>query len=442
MSAPALRMPMTCQTLYYVLAPERFFARAHRRYGDAFRMRVLGESLLVLADPAAVREVFAYGPQQVNSGEANEMLRPVLGTRNLLLLDGEEHLHRRKMVLGPFHGERMRAYEQVIRQAVSREIASWPIGQPAAVLPRMQALTFSVIMRTVFGVQEERRLDTLGQALAQMLSWITDTRRVLIYYLLGPDRLMRVSAFRRQLEAVDQEVLAEIARRRRETDLSERQDILSLLIQARDEHDQRLSDEELRDELVTLLIAGHETTATLIAWAIYELARDQDSQRRLAHAPEGFSDAVITETLRLHPPIPLVVRLAREPIVLAGHRCPSGTIVAPCQLLVHRRAQLYPDPWVFKPTRFLTERPVASEWFPFGGAVRRCVGASFAQFEARIVLEELIGRLRFVAIRRRERTGRRAIVLTPSRGARVIATPRTPSRRQGPVSDSTMLGVS
>lgn len=423
---PSVRMPVLLQTLRYTLDPEGYFAESHRRHGDVFTMRVLGQRWVVLAHPDAVREVFSHGPQAVNSGEPNQTLRPVIGSRNLLLLDGEEHLHRRRMVLPPFHGERMRAYEEVIRVAIREEIAAWPIGEPTAVLPRMQALTFAVILRCVFGVQEGARLGPLGEVLRDMLAWVTDMRRVLFFFLLGPERLEGLRSFRRQVERVDREILSEIAHRRRMGDLDERQDILSLLIQATDEEGRSLSDGELRDELMTLLIAGHETTATLISWAAHELARDQISQDRLASEPGAFADAVITETLRLRPPVGAVVRRLREPLSVAGYDLPTGTNVLPLTLLVHRRGDLYPDPWSFRPTRFIDARPPAGGWFPFGGSVRRCIGASFAQFEAKIVLEEMTAALRLRPVEERpERTGRRAVVLIPAKGAQVIAQRRS-----------------
>jgi cytochrome P450 len=417
-----MRGSVLLQTLRFTLDPEGYFATAHRRYGDIFTTHVLGQQWLVIAHQDLVKEVFSHGPEEVDSGDANQSLSPVLGTRNLLLLDGEEHLHRRRIVLPAFHGERMRAYEEVIRAAIGEEIARWPIGEPVAALPRMQALTFAVIMRCVFGVDEGERVGPLGVVLRGMISWVTDTRRVLFFFLVGPQRLDKVPAFRRQVERVDREILAEISRRRAMGDLHEREDILSLLIQATDEDGNHLSDGELRDELMTLLIAGHETTATLLSWAIHDLARDQASQDRLARDGRAFCDAVITETLRLHPPTGGLARRVREPLRIGGYDLPIGTDIVPVTLLVHRRADLYPDPWTFKPERFLDARPPAGGWFPFGGSVRRCVGASFAQFEAKIVLEELTKALWVRPVKRRpERTSRRAVVLVPSKGSRVIA---------------------
>lgn len=420
-----LRGPGFAQTLHYGLDPEGFFTRAHNRFGDVFTTRVLSEDWVVLGHPAAVKEAFALGPNDANSGEANFVLRPLIGTRNLLLTDGQEHLARRKLVLPPFHGDRMRAYEETIREAAEAQIKALPLGEPVTLLPHMQSLTFSVIMRCVFGLRDGERLRSLGDPLQRMLGWITDMRRVLIIGLLGPDWLMRMPKFRRQLEVVDRELTGEIESRRLAEDLDEREDILSMLLMAQDEDGRGLSDQELRDELVTLLIAGHETTAALIAWAVHELARAPQHQDSLSRNEGGFSEATVTETLRLRPPVPLVLRRLRRPATIAGHRLPAGATLVPSTLLVHRRPDLYPEPWTFDPTRFLDRRPVASEWFPFGGSVRRCIGAAFAQFEGRIVLEELSHALHFEPVRKRpERVGRRGPVLVPNRGARVVAARR------------------
>ncbi|HEX4114760.1 MAG TPA: cytochrome P450 [Solirubrobacteraceae bacterium] len=417
-----MRGSVLLHTLRFTLDPDGYFAAAHRRCGDVFTLRVLGQQWVAIAHPEIVKEVLALGPEQVDSGEANQALSPVLGMRNLLLLDGAEHLHRRRIVLPPFHGERMRAYEETIRSAAGKQIAQWPLAEPVAALPRMQALTFAVIMRCVFGMEEGERVGELAEALQTMIAWVTDMRRVLFFFLVGPERLNSVPAFRRQLARVDKEILAEIARRRAMADLNEREDILSMLIQATDEDGRHLSDEELRDELMTLLIAGHETTATLLAWAIHDLARDRVAQDRLASEGAAFCDAVVTETLRLHPPTGGIVRRLREPLTIGGYQLPAGTDLLPITLLVHRRADVYPDPWTFRPTRFLDRRPPTGGWFPFGGSVRRCIGASFAQFEAKIVLEELTRALSLRPVRpRTERTSRRAVVLVPAKGARVIA---------------------
>jgi cytochrome P450 len=389
---------------------------------------VVGEEWVMLAHPDAVREVFGHGPDDLDSGQANFALRPILGTRNVLLLDGTEHLRRRKLVLPPFHGERMKSYEQIITEVAVRDLTSWPLATPFSVLPHMQAVTFEVIIRAVFGVQEASRLDRLRAILSDFLSWTTHWRRAFVFAFLGPERVMALPGFRRQLAEVDAEILGEIARRREAPDLAEREDVLSQLLQARDEEGLPLSDEEVRDELVTLLVAGHETTAALLAWALDELADAPAVQERLVAGEEGLSEAVITETLRLRPPVPLgALRRLSKPLRIGGRDLPAGTTVAACALLVHRRADLYERPDDFVPDRFLDAKPPAGGWLPFGGGVRRCVGAAFAQVEARLVLEEVTRRVRIAHPPGRPPIGigRRGIVLVPRRGGRLVVTERS-----------------
>ncbi|HEX2084907.1 MAG TPA: cytochrome P450 [Solirubrobacteraceae bacterium] len=418
---PGPRAPGALQSLWYGLDPYGFFGRAHRRYGDVYTVRVTGQTWVVLAAPGLVRQTFAHGPDAVDSGVANRPIRPLIGTRNVLLLDGGEHLRRRRLVLPPFHGDRMRAYAPIVEEALGRQVARWPLGRPVAVLAGMQAITLDVILRAVFGVQDAARLERLRVNVRRVLGWLTAKRAGLIFAFLGPERLERMPRFQRELAAVDGDVFAEIARRREDGGLAERSDVLSLLLQARFEDGSALSDHDLRDELVTLLVAGHETTAALLSWAVHELARAPEAQERLATGEDGWADAVVSETLRLHPPVPLVVRRLREPLSFDGVSLPAGATVAPCSVVVHRRADVWPAPGSFRPERFAGSRPPAAAWFPFGGGVRRCLGASFAQFEARTVLSELT---RAFALRppgrRREWVGRRGIVLVPARGGRVV----------------------
>jgi cytochrome P450 len=414
------------QTLRYGLDPYGLFESAHRAFGDVFTLRVMAETWVVLAHPEAVRELYAHGPDELDSGVANLSLRALLGTRNVLLLDGAEHLRRRKIVLPPFHGERMRAYEELIREATRREIATWPSDDPVPTLPRMHAITLRVVLRAVFGVREGPELDRLTASLRRLMTWTTDIRRGLVFGFLGPDRLTALRGFRRQLAEVDEQLLAEIARRREAADLRDRSDILSLLLQARHEHGEALSDRELRDELMTLLVAGHETTAAALSWALTEVARDPQAQARLAAGEPGLAAAAITETLRLHPPLPLgSLRRLRRPMTIAGWELPAGATVASCSALIHRRPDLYPRPATWQVDRFLGTRPPAGGWLPFGGGVRRCVGAAFAEFEARTVLDELTRALELQPAGGPSRwVARRGIVLVPPQGGRVVAVRR------------------
>jgi cytochrome P450 family 135 len=423
---PGPRWPLAVQTLRFGLDPYGLFESAHRAFGDVFTLRVMAETWVILAHPDAVRELYGHGPDELDSGVANRSLRPLLGTQNLLLLDGAEHLRRRKLVLPPFHGERMRAYEDLIREATRREIATWPSSVPVATLPRMHAITLRVVLRAVFGVEEGPALERLAASLRRLMTWTTDPRRSFVFGFLGPDRLMSLRGFRRQLAEVDAELLTEIARRREAADLGDRTDILSLLLQARHEDGDALSDRELRDELMTLLVAGHETTAAALSWALTEVAADPAAQARLADGEPGLAEAAIAETLRLHPPVPLgSLRRLRQTMTIAGGQLPAGATVASCSLLIHRRPDMYPQPTTWRVDRFLRTRPPAGAWLPFGGGVRRCVGAAFAQFEARTVLDEITRALQLrPAGTRSRRTGRRGIVLVPPRGGPVIATAR------------------
>ena len=433
---PGPRRPLAFQTLRYGLDPYGFFESAHRAFGDVFTVRAIGETWVILAHPDAVRELYALGPDQVDSGVANQALRPLLGTRNLLLLDGDEHLRRRKLVLPPFHGERMRAYDELIRDATRRELAAWRLGTPVPTLPRMQAITLRVVLRAVFGVEEGPRLDRLGAILRRLVTWTTDPRRALVFAFLGPDRLMGLGAFQRRIAEVDGALVEEIARRRTAPDLTDRTDILSLLLGARDEGGAALTDRELRDELLTLLVAGHETTAAALSWALTEVARHPEAQARLADGEPGLAEAAVTETLRLHPPVPLgSLRRARRPLTIAGWQLPAGATLASCSLLIHRRPDVYEAPTTWRVDRFLNTRPPAGGWLPFGGGVRRCVGAAFAQFEARTVLDEILHALVLrPAGSRPRRVGRRGIVIVPSRAAPLIATARATTRSIEPAS--------
>lgn len=412
------KTPEPLQSLAYGLDPYGYFARARRRYGDVFLARPLGQRWVVLAHPEAVREVFAHGPDRLDSGAANADLRPILGLRGVLMLDGAEHLARRRLVLPPLHGEALRSYRPLIEAAAARQIERWAEEPRAAVLPLMQALTLEVALRAIYGLEDAERIDRLGAALRRLLSWTTELRRMLLYGFLGPDRLTSLRPFRRQLAAVDTLIYAEIARRRVDPDLEQRTDALSLLLRARDADGAPLSDRDLRDELTVLMVAGHETTAALLAWGIAELAACPAAQRDLAAERPGFAEAVVKETLRLHPPVPLgALRVLREPLRIAGRDLPAGATVAPCALLIHRRTDIYPQPEEFRPERFLDRRPGAGEWIPFGGGVRRCIGAALAEMEGRVVLREIAQRLQLDGPRPGSAgVARRGLVLVPPRG--------------------------
>jgi cytochrome P450 len=425
---PAVRSPRLLQWLRYGFAPEAFLLGARRRHGDAFVVRVFGQEWVVLGHPDAVREVFTGDPEALYSGEANENISGIIGRRNVLILDGAEHLARRRLVLPPFRGEHVRGYTGLVQDVARPQIAQWPQGRTVAALDHLRDITFEVILRAVFGVEDRPRLQRLGKTLADLLTWTVDPRRIMQFALRGPERLESSRGFRSQVAAVDEQVLAHIAERRADPRLPERTDVLSLLLRARDADGAPLPDRDVRDELVTLLIAGHETTAALLGWALHDAVRTPGVMDRLAAREEGYAEAVVTESLRLRPPVPVVVRRLKRPLTIAGLDLPAGVTVAPSPVLVHQRPELYPDPQAFRPDRFLGVKPSAWEWFPFGGGVRRCLGATFAMAEAAIVLTELAAAWELApGTRRPEKTGRRGIVLVPRDGCRVTVVARRAS---------------
>jgi cytochrome P450 family 135 len=401
-----------------------------RRYGDMFTLRISHEGTWVfLTDPDAVKQVFTGDPRLLHAGEANVVLLPVLGSKSVLLLDEQEHMAQRKLMLPSFHGQRMRSYEKVMTEVAVREIERWPLGVPLSAWPTMQAITLEVILRTVFGVQEGERLRRLGDALRQVLAWGTRPQRLALLAAIGPRRIAELRVFRRVLDPADELIYQEIRRRREAPDLEERDDVLSLLLQARHEDGSPMSDKELRDELMTLLVAGHETSATSLAWALEALVRHPDALARLRDevdsGDDAYLDAVLKETLRLRPVVALVLRRLTEPVEIGGRLLPAGVTVAPSIYLLHRRPDVYPDPRAFRPDRFLERPPGTYTWIPFGGGVRRCLGASFAQFEMKVVLRALVSRLDLRAAHpRSERRVRRAIIFAPERGGEIVATRR------------------
>jgi cytochrome P450 len=398
------------------------------RYGDMFTIRVAYEGTWVmLADPEAIKQVFTGDPRVFHAGEGNEILAPLLGRNSLLVLDEKRHMSQRKLLLPPFHGERMQGYAQTMGEIAEREIDSWPSGTPYKLRPRMQALTLDIILRTVFGVgvDEAEKLADLRGALREFLDITTNPRLLLPLLLVGPKRVRGISAFGRRIDRVDELIYREIAERRRAGDLEERDDVLSMMIGAHHEDGSPMRDEEMRDELLTLLVAGHETTATSLSWAVERLVRHPEKLERLrvevSDGREEYLTATIQETLRLRPVISIVLRRLTEPVEIGGYELPAGVSVAPSVYLVHRNPEIYPEPDRFLPERFLERPPGTYTWIPFGGGVRRCLGASFAQFEMAVVLRELVKRHQIRPAKpESERIFRRAITETPRHDAEVI----------------------
>ena len=426
MLPPGPKLPQAVQTLGWVTRPGPWLDRLHRRYGDAFTLRIVNEGTWVmLSDPEAIKQVFTADPKLLHAGEANKILRPLVGPRSVLLLDEGEHMTQRKLLLPPFHGERMKAYGDLMTAVAEEEIASWPASRPVATRPAMQRITLEIVMRAIFGLQAGAEREGLRRALLAMLDWTMDTRRLALLIVLGPDRIGRLPTYRRVMGTLDEIVHAVIAERRAQGDLGDRADILSMLLGATHDDGSPMTDEELRDELVTLLVAGHETTATALSWALERLARHPTAWRRLREGDEEYLDAVVKETLRLRPVLPIVVRRLTAPMTIGGFDLPAGVSVAPCIQLVHRRPDVYPEPRAFRPERFL-ERPAGTyTWIPFGGGVRRCLGASFAQFEMAAVLRVLARRAAALTPDRPapERVARRSITLVPAREGQVAIDP-------------------
>jgi cytochrome P450 len=393
------------QTARWAARPIRFLEDCRRRYGDVFSVMFQGwqRPLVMVARPDVLRAL--YAERHGLPPGRTQTLRPLLGARSLLLLEGEEHLARRRLMTPPFHGERMRAYEAVMREAAARELATWPEGRPFAVHPGMQAITLEVIMRAVFGVADDARL----KALLRDLLATTTSMGLQLSVMFG--RRRPLERLRDMSREIDERLLAEVARRRR----APGDDICSLLVAA------GMDDDEVRDQLMTLLIAGHETTATGLAWALDLLAHHPEVAARARDDGDAYLRAVVSESLRLRPVVPLAGRRLASELTVDGITLPAGTDVTPAIWLAHTRAQDYPEPYAFRPERFLDTPPATYTWLAFGGGVRRCIGAAFAELEMRTVLREILTRFELrPASRRRERVARRNVTFSPRHGTRVV----------------------
>jgi cytochrome P450 len=423
---PGPRMGRVPQTAIWSRKAQWLLEQSRARFGPMFTLKIAYEGdWAVISDPDLVKQVFTGDPRVFHAGEGNQILRPVLGDNSVLVLDEKKHIAQRKLLLPPFHGERMQAYGEKMAEIAAREIESWPTGVPYKLRPRMQAITLEIVLETVFGVHGGERMEPLRDALREFLDLTTDPRVLLPILMVGPTRITRIPAFRRRVEGVDQLLAAEIAERRAAEDLADRDDVLSLLVQARHEDGSPMSDAEIRDELLTLLVAGHETTATALSWAMERLTRSPEQMERLRDEVEAGEEAYLTatiqETLRLRPVIVVVIRKLTEPVELGGYELPAGARVVPSIHLIHRDPATYPEPDRFLPERFLDNPPGTYTWIPFGGGVRRCLGAAFAQFEMAVVLRELVRRYEITpAAPASERPFRRAITETPRHDAKVI----------------------
>jgi cytochrome P450 len=415
---PPLSLPV--QSLLFWRQLDRFLRGCKRRYGPVFTLRVAPwGTIVVVSEPAEIKRVLTGDPELWRAGESYDLLAPLIGERSVVVLDGAEHLRVRKQLLPPFHGDMMSRYERLIETIAAEEVASWPVGRPIALIERMRAITLEVMLQAVIGVEEAQRLGALRQALARavqlrpllLLMWVWQPLKQ-----VGPWR-----AFNRQLELARRLLREEIERRRADPSVERRSDILSVLICAGE-----LDDRELLDQLATLLLAGHDTSTTALAWAIERLVRHPAALLR-AREDSSYLDAVVKETLRLRPVLPAITRRAGAPVEVAGYQLPAGVTVMPCIRLLHLSADLYPDPQTFEPERFLDGQGQGYAWIPFGGGTHRCIGAAFASFQMGIVLRTILAHAELRADRPKDESIRSEhIMFVPSRGSRVVKTSQRP----------------
>ena len=427
---PGPRLAPPLQLLGFFSRPTAFLNRCRDRYGDVFTLRMPAtEPMVFLGDPALVKAVWTRDKVNGLPEGRRVTLEPVLGPRSVLLQEGAEHLRRRRLMLPPFHGERMRRYGEVMDEMTLRDIERWPLGEPFPLMPRMQAITRDVILRAVFGTRAGEREDELRRRIDDVLvrtTRATTQLAVLAAEAAGQPR----TPFHRAVRRMDDVLYAEIRDRQAATDLDARDDILSMLVQARDEEGAPLDEDELRDQLVTLLLAGHETTATALAWAFDALFRNPGVRSKLeASLADGdeYLDAVVEEVLRIRPTVPDIGRRLGEPLALGdGNELAPGTAVFASVHLLHDREDLFPEPHAFRPERFVgDDRPSTYAWIPFGGGMRRCLGAAFAQYEMRRVLRTILERTDLrPATDHAEPPERRPVTVVPRHGTPAILAAR------------------
>ena len=419
-SPPGPTIPAALQTLRWVTRPIAFMQQSRRTYGEAFSIRFAGfkTPMILVSDPGLVKATYSNPNNTLPEGRI-ALLQPVLGKKSVILLDGKEHMARRKLMLPAFHGERMRSYQDVMEATIDREIETWPVGEAFPIHERMQAVTLEVILHTIFGVTDGERLDRLRALLARVLE---DTAvggwQVLNLFTSRFGGPAGPPGFTEGLRQIDLELNGLIKERRADPGLEERTDILSMMAAAEFADGTRMDESELRDQLMTLLVAGHETTATALAWTFDLVLADQrvlgKLKAELAEGGDEYLRATITESLRLRPVIPIAGRILDEAVEVDGVRLEAGSNLAPSIWMAHTRADSFPEPFAFKPERFLENPPETYSWIPYGGGVRRCLGAAFAEFEMRVVLTEVLTRCDLrLADNRPQRIGRRNITLSP-----------------------------
>jgi cytochrome P450 len=432
---PGPSAPVTLQTIGWWTRPTSYLERLRARYGARFTMRLLGQPpFVVLSDPEDLRELFTAPPDVLHPGEGARLLEPVVGANSVILLDEAPHLEQRRLLLPAFHGDRMQRLTGLMTELTERELASWPVGEPVALHPRLQRLTLEIILRAVFGLDEGARLEGLRDRLTAILSFGDSPLSLLPaaqHVLRGRGRFGR---FERDRAEVDRELYALMAERRREA--ADRDDVLAMLLGAEHADGSPMTDAEIRDELLTALVAGHETTASSLAFAFEQLARAPEAQDLLAAGDDAYLEATIDEVLRRRPVLPNPEpRLVKQPVEIGGWTYPEGVVLIGSAYLVHHDPAIYPQPHAFRPERFLTAKPGTYTWIPFGGGRRRCLGASFALLEMRVALRAAAERFTVAPAGAPRRPRRRMITITPGDGGLVRLERRTgvarPAARAG-----------
>jgi cytochrome P450 len=433
---PEVQLPRAVQTLRFSRRQIEFVFRARRELGDVFGVRfvVIPGGVVVTSHPDHARSLFTAKPELVPSLTAESPLRPIVGPNSVLTANGPSHMRQRKLLLPPFHGEAIERYVEMISEVAEREIDRWPIGRVFPLAPRMQAITLDVIMSGIFGIEGRPQPGTAEHRLrfaVRQLATVSTSPLALVGELSNLGRAEPVGLTRHAVALLDRATYPVIAERRRVEDLADRSDILSLLLHASTEEGERLTDPELRDELLTLVLAGFETTANSLAWTWERLLRTPEAYERLRDAVRSDTqaaeqvEAAITEGMRTRPVIPIVGRRVAVPWRLGDYVVAAGTGVSISILLLHHREDLYPEPFAFRPERWLDGKPGTYEWIPFGGGTRRCLGATLAMAEQRVVLTAMARRLDLRPDRAEpEHAQHRNVTMIPSRGARAVLVAR------------------
>jgi cytochrome P450 len=427
---PGPRLPAPIQTVGWWTRPTAYAHRLRARYGPRFTMRLLGQPpFVILTDPADVKALFTAPPDALHPGEGARLLEPIVGRNSVILLDEAPHMEQRRLLLPAFHGDRMQRLTGLIADLAEREIADWPTGEPVALHARLQRLTLEIILRAVFGLDEGERLDALRTRLAAILSFGDSPVSMLPAAQRALSGRGRFGRFERDRAEVDRHLYELMAERRASAE--EREDVLEMLLAARHGDGSPMSDEEIRDELLTALVAGHETTASSLSFAFEALAHAPDVQERIREDDGGaYLQAAIHEVLRRWPVLPNPEpRLVMRPYEIGGWTYPAGVVLIASAVLIHHDPEIYADPFAFRPERFLDRAPGTYTWIPFGGGRRRCLGASFALLEMRLALQAALERFDVLPAAGALRARRRMITITPAAGARVVLRARDRRRR-------------